>query len=119
MSALIAEDRAHVLRERERFKSERSTLPPVGEFLAGRNVLVTGGSGFLGRLLVEMLLRVCPDIGNVYLILRTRRGVAPADRLQALVDVPVSAVHVYDRALLKRKIFLKSGQNTELCLNSF
>ncbi len=40
------------------------------DFFANKNVLVTGGTGFLGKLLVLKLLTSCPDIGLIYLILR-------------------------------------------------
>ena len=34
-------------------------------FFGGRTVFVTGGSGYLGRVLLFKLLTVCPDIGEV------------------------------------------------------
>lgn len=35
-----------------------------------RNVLLTGGTGLVGKVTVEKLLRCCPDIGTVYLLTR-------------------------------------------------
>ena len=34
-------------------------------FFGGRSVFVTGGSGYLGRVLLFKLLACCPDIGKV------------------------------------------------------
>ena len=34
-------------------------------FFGGRSVFVTGGSGYLGRVLLFKLLSCCPDIGKV------------------------------------------------------
>ncbi|XP_026281488.1 fatty acyl-CoA reductase 1-like [Frankliniella occidentalis] len=64
-------------------------VPSVAELLAGRDVLVTGGSGFLGRVLLEKLLRSCPDIGTVFLLLRAKRGVPPEERVAGIVNVPL------------------------------
>ena len=55
-----------------------------------RDVLVTGATGFMGKVLVEKLLRSIPDIGNVYILIRPKRGVDTVQRAKALTDVPVS-----------------------------
>lgn len=38
-------------------EEKKITTTPVMEFYRGKNVLVTGGTGFIGRLLIEKLLR--------------------------------------------------------------
>ncbi|KAK3916042.1 Putative fatty acyl-CoA reductase [Frankliniella fusca] len=63
--------------------------PGVAEALAGQTLLVTGASGFLGKAMLEKLLRTCPRIKRVYVVLRARRGKAPRDRLRELLDGPV------------------------------
>jgi len=61
----------------------------ISEFYRGRSVLVTGASGFIGKQLVEKLLRSCPDVDKIYLLLRpTRFYTAPA-RLQYILSSPV------------------------------
>jgi fatty acyl-CoA reductase len=35
---------------------------------------VTGATGFVGKVLVEKLLRDCPEIKNVYILLRAKKG---------------------------------------------
>ena len=45
--------------------------PPVHVHLRGKTVLLTGGTGFLGKVIVERLLRCAPDIGRIYLLIRT------------------------------------------------
>lgn len=61
----------------------------VPQFYAGRSVLVTGATGFLGKALVEKLLRACPEIAAVYLIVRPKKGVEPLARVQELVQSEV------------------------------
>ncbi|XP_035723581.1 fatty acyl-CoA reductase wat-like [Vespa mandarinia] len=45
----------------------------VSEFFSGRKILITGGSGFLGRLILEKLLRSCPKIERIYLLMRGKK----------------------------------------------
>ncbi|XP_068621769.1 putative fatty acyl-CoA reductase CG5065 [Battus philenor] len=56
----------------------------IPKFFAGRHVLITGASGFMGKVLVERLLSTCPDIGCLHLLLRPKKGLEPAKRLLQL-----------------------------------
>jgi fatty acyl-CoA reductase len=43
----------------------------ISHYLRGKTVLLTGATGFLGKVIVERLLRCAPDIGRIYLLIRT------------------------------------------------
>lgn len=58
----------------------------IGEFYRGRSVLVTGASGFIGKLLVEKLLRACNGIKRIYVIVRPKRNMSPAQRMDELME---------------------------------
>lgn len=58
-------------------------------FYAGQTVLVTGGSGFVGKVIIEKILRSCPDVRMVYTLLRSKKGVSVADRLQKIKQAAV------------------------------
>ncbi|XP_052131985.1 putative fatty acyl-CoA reductase CG5065, partial [Frankliniella occidentalis] len=65
-------------------------FPTVNDFYRGRHLFVTGGSGFCGKVIVEKLLRSCPDVGNIYLLVRPgRRGQHPDDRLKDMLQLPL------------------------------
>jgi hypothetical protein len=51
-------------------------------------VLLTGATGYIGSLLLEKLLR-STDVGRVYVLVRPRRGAAPAERLARVLKGPL------------------------------
>lgn len=56
----------------------------VGNWYAKKNLFITGGSGFLGVCLLEKLLRTIPDIGDIYLLLRPKKGKEIDQRLNEI-----------------------------------
>ncbi|TGZ48232.1 Fatty acyl-CoA reductase, partial [Temnothorax longispinosus] len=59
----------------------------------GCNVLVNhskGGTGFVGKVLIEKLLRSCPDISTIYLLIRSKKDKCPKSRLDEMFKTPVS-----------------------------
>lgn len=56
----------------------------VASWYSRKNIFITGGSGFVGICLLEKLLRSVPDIGNIYLLLRPKRGKEIEQRLEDL-----------------------------------
>ena len=54
--------------------------PSISEFYNGTSVFITGGTGFIGKLVVEKLLRSCSGIENIYLLIRSKKNVNIKDR---------------------------------------
>jgi long-chain acyl-CoA synthetase len=52
----------------------------LGEAFAGREVLITGVTGFLGKVALTMLLDRYPQIGRVHVLVRPRAGGTAHDR---------------------------------------
>ncbi|XP_043642605.1 putative fatty acyl-CoA reductase CG5065 [Drosophila teissieri] len=73
----------------ERFRADDTSYVPIAQFYAGRSVFITGGTGFMGKVLVEKLLRSCPDIRNIYLLIRPKRGQEVSARLTELLNAPL------------------------------
>ena len=61
----------------------------VVKFFEGQNIFVTGGSGFLGKVLLEKLLRSCPDVGNIFMLVRPKKGKDPIERVKNITSLPV------------------------------
>ncbi|GJQ85954.1 hypothetical protein Trydic_g21802 [Trypoxylus dichotomus] len=61
----------------------------IGDFYKDASVFVTGGTGFLGKALVEKLLRSCVNIDSIYLLMRPKRGMGCEQRLKELFKNPV------------------------------
>uniref|UniRef100_A0A182MN49 Fatty acyl-CoA reductase n=1 Tax=Anopheles culicifacies TaxID=139723 RepID=A0A182MN49_9DIPT len=89
----------------EEFRAYRS---PLKDFYDGKYVLLTGGSGFLGKLLIEKLIKC--NVAEILLILRPKKGLSPADRLEQLLGKEAVFVnYAKDPQLYLSKIRLIEG----------
>ncbi len=66
----------------------------VLEQLRGKHVLVTGTTGFLGKVVLEKLIRAVPDIGGIHLLIRGNGRYTDA-RSRFLNEIATSSV--FDR----------------------
>jgi len=63
-------------------------MAKIGDFYRDKTVFITGGTGFIGKIIIEKLLRSA-DVGKIYMLIREKKGVNPEDRLVALFKSPL------------------------------
>ncbi|CAH2101760.1 unnamed protein product [Euphydryas editha] len=91
--------------------------PTIPEYYKGKTIFITGGSGFMGKVLVEKLLYSCSDLDRIYLLLRTKKGVKAEDRI-----ADIYASKCFDRLrkekpdIFEKKVFFIAGDASELGL---
>ena len=71
--------------------SRLSELPTIPEFYDDQEIFITGGSGFMGKVLIEKLLRSCPKIKAIYVLMRPKKGKSIEERLKMITDLPLFA----------------------------
>lgn len=89
----------------EKISEFKDDLPSIANFLAGKNVFITGGTGFLGTVLIERLLSATPDIGKVYVLIRDKNGHSAASRIERLMSKVVSSHKTRESSLVQPLIF--------------
>ncbi|XP_071441027.1 putative fatty acyl-CoA reductase CG5065 [Hetaerina americana] len=72
-------------------KADRATgtTNRVEEMFVGRTVFVTGGTGFMGKVLVEKILRMCPGVHRILLLVRPKKGKQPQTRMSEIFASPL------------------------------
>ena len=63
-------------------------MPPLATILRKRRLLITGGTGFLGKVLLYLLLRHHPEIGRVFLLIRGDRKSSLVRFRREILDSP-------------------------------
>ncbi|XP_071415108.1 fatty acyl-CoA reductase 1 isoform X2 [Pithys albifrons albifrons] len=58
----------------------------IPEYYEGKNVLLTGATGFMGKVLLEKLLRSCPKVKAVYVLVRNKAGQTPEARIDEITS---------------------------------
>lgn len=61
-------------------------LSQIAKWYAGKVVFVTGATGFMGKVLVEKLLRDCPNIDTMYILIRSKKGIHSEQRREDYIS---------------------------------
>lgn len=62
----------------------------IVKFYEDRSIFITGATGFMGKVLVEKLLRSCPGINRVYVLMRPSKGKEVTVRIKELISNEVT-----------------------------
>ncbi|XP_034942280.1 fatty acyl-CoA reductase wat-like isoform X2 [Chelonus insularis] len=85
---------------------------PIQDFYAGQNIFMTGATGFLGKSMIEKLLRTCPDLSTIYLLIRPKKNSNINDRVEDIFNEPIFEQLKKDSPKLRHKIVAVSGDCT-------
>jgi alcohol-forming fatty acyl-CoA reductase len=66
-------------------------LNSVQEFYKDKTIFITGGSGFMGKVLIEKLLYSCSDVKQLIVLMRAKKGKSGPERVEEFSKLPVSA----------------------------
>lgn len=92
-------------------------MASIPEYYAGKNVLITGATGFMGKVLVEKLLRSCPEVKALYLLVRPKAGQSMQQRVSDMMvcrvraecfDLIYLSFHCYPTGLLNTLSYKQS-----------
>ncbi|KAL6446629.1 hypothetical protein ACFW04_001253 [Cataglyphis niger] len=61
----------------------------IPTFYAGQSIFLTGATGFLGKVLIEKILRCCPNIGEIFILMRPKKGLSLNERLEKMLNLPI------------------------------
>ena len=62
----------------------------IRQYYSSKSVFLTGATGFIGKVIVEKLLRSCPSIKNIYILIRPKKGLNCCERIDQIFSLPVS-----------------------------
>ncbi|KAL6446597.1 hypothetical protein ACFW04_001245 [Cataglyphis niger] len=61
----------------------------IPTFYAGQSIFLTGATGFLGKVFIEKILRCCPNIGEIFILMRPKKGLSLNERLEKMLNLPI------------------------------
>ncbi|XP_045458029.1 fatty acyl-CoA reductase wat-like [Melitaea cinxia] len=72
--------------EKQKLTKGKADKTDIQKFYKDQCVFVTGGTGFLGKVLIEKLLRSCGDLDTIYVLVRPKKGKDPMTRIHDMLD---------------------------------
>lgn len=58
----------------------------IKEFYKGKKILLTGCTGFIGKVMLEKCLRSFPDIGCIFMLVREKRNKTKNQRIREILE---------------------------------
>jgi FlaA1/EpsC-like NDP-sugar epimerase len=78
---------------------------PIQQFYDKASIFMTGGTGFMGKCMIEKLLRTCTSLECIYLLVRPKKGKDVHTRIDELFEDSVSNRVGIPRILVKVFVF--------------
>lgn len=58
----------------------------IKQFFDGQEIFVTGGTGYVGKVLIEKLLRSCKGIKKIFMLARLHESESERDRILKMTN---------------------------------
>ncbi|EFA05205.1 fatty acyl-CoA reductase 1 [Tribolium castaneum] len=84
----------------------------ISQLFKDQNILITGATGFLGKVLVEKFLR-CTEVKKLYLLVRSKKGKNPQERLDELYSNMLFDVLKRENPSVLKKCLIIPGDITQ------
>ncbi|XP_029167873.1 fatty acyl-CoA reductase 1-like [Nylanderia fulva] len=95
-------------------KLQNDSTKSIAEVFSDCTVLVTGGLGLLGTLLIEKLLRFCPKVKTLYVLVRKKDGKSLDERVKQLAEMPLyKKLNKEQPNFLKKLTLIEGNLDTE------
>ena len=65
-----------------RSEEKKNCESQIRRFYAGKQILLTGCTGYLGIIILEKILRTCTEISKIYLMIREKKNMGVKERLE-------------------------------------
>ena len=74
------------------FGSETSSQhsSEIIDYYKNKTIFITGATGFLGKVLIEKLLRSCYNLNKIYVLVRSKKGASANQRLDEIFNCKVN-----------------------------
>ena len=82
-------DRMNVKINENNVSEKMNKADSIEAFYDNTAILITGVTGFVGKGVLEKLLRVCPSIAAIFLLIRPKKNQTIEERFGKLIDDPV------------------------------
>lgn len=66
-----------------------SQWPGMAQYYSDKAVFITGATGFMGKCLLEKILRSLPDVTQVMILVRPKKGKSMQERIDSLLKSKV------------------------------
>ena len=83
-------------------------MSQIEQFYEGKALFVTGGTGFIGKVMLEKLLR-STDVRAVYLLIRDKKGLSSKDRLKSLFNSKLFDILKKEKPHMLQRVIAISG----------
>lgn len=83
----------------------------VADCLIGKKILISGATGFLGKVLLEQILRLCPNVGTIYILARSKKGKSVSERMRVIFQDPLfDKLKKMHGDILNEKVVVMNGE---------